>query len=440
MKPIVAIVGRPNVGKSTLFNRIVGGHRAITLDTPGVTRDRRYEQATWDGRDFRVVDTGGLFLGEAGSIEKKIREQVDFAIEEAAVILFLMDGRAGLLPDEAEIAQYLRRSGRKVFLVVNKIDSPDQQDRLNDFYSLGEEVQPVSAEHGYWVNDLLDQVVQALPPDSDGAAEPNGIKIAIIGRPNVGKSSLLNRILGEERVVVHDVAGTTRDAIDTPVRIGTKEYLLIDTAGIRRKGKWSSKIERYSVLNSLKAIERADHCLMILDAVEGIHKQDAHVAGYISEAKKGLIILWNKWDVIGAQKGVNLKEERKKFIRTADDELKFLSHASILFISAKTGEGCDQIWPTIEKLHRDSGRRHSTSDVNRVFEGLINSHNPPVYRGKPVKFLYATQVSTFPTTFIAFVSDPRGVHFSFKRYLVNGFRKAFNLGGAPIEIIFRRKK
>lgn len=440
MKPIIAIVGRPNVGKSTLFNRLVGGRSAITLDEPGVTRDRHYGHGNWDAREFIVIDTGGLFLDErGGAIEDKIREQVDMAIAEADVLLFVMDGRSGLLPDEAEIAQYLRRSGKRVFFVANKIDEPSVQasaeTSLHEFYALGEDVHPLSAEHGYGLNDLLDRVVAPWPKLTDDeenkAAKP--IRVSVIGRPNVGKSSLLNRLLGEERLVVHNQPGTTRDAIDTPLTLGGQEYLLIDTAGIRRRGTWASKVERYSVLTSLRAMERSDVCLLVLDATEGVHKQDAHVAGYAQDARKGVIVVWNKWDLVAPK-------DRKSFLHKHEEDLPFLAHAPVLNVSAKDGQGCETIWPEVNRLYKDCGKRIATSDVNRAFEGLIDNHNPPVYKGKPVKFFYATQTKNFPPTFVVFVSAPEGVHFSFKRYLINGFRKAFHFGGAPIQILFRRKR
>ncbi len=333
MKHIIAIVGRPNVGKSTLFNRILGGRKAITLDEPGVTRDRHYGAANWDGHDFSLIDTGGLFLTEAGSVEKKIREQVDLAIREASVILFVMDGRAGLIPDEKAIAAYLRRSGKPVLFVANKIDGLQHQDKLGDFYALGEEILGVSAEHGYAVNDLLDRVVSLLPSsEGESKEEAKPIRVAILGRPNVGKSSLLNRLLGEERAVVHNEPGTTRDAIDTSLTVDGQNFLLIDTAGIRRGAKSASKVERYSVITALRAIERSDVCLMVLDAVEGLHRQDAHVAGHIAEAKKGLVILWNKWDAVDPG-----KKNEKRFVTETYDHLKFLSHAPNLFVSARTG-------------------------------------------------------------------------------------------------------
>ncbi len=435
MKPLIAIVGRPNVGKSTLFNRIIGRRQALTLDTSGVTRDRHYGSAVWEGREFLLVDTGGLVLEGSQSLEKKVKEQVDLAIESASIILLVMDGQMGLVGEEREIARYLRRSGKTIFLVVNKIDSPRHEDRKADFFALGDEVYPVSSEHGYRVNDLLDRVVERLPQEKGETREGKGIRIALVGRPNVGKSSLINRLLGEERAVVHEEPGTTSDAIDTSVTISGRDYLLIDTAGIRRGAKSASRLERYSVLNALGAIERAHICLLLLDAEKGIVAQDAHVAGAIQEVRKGAILIWNKWDLVR-----DAKEARRRYEEDLDDRLRFLAFAPRLFLSAKSGEGCRRVWGEIDRLFDQLNLRIGTSDVNRVFEKLIASHNPPVYRGRPVKFFYATQTSVRPPTFIVFVSEPDGVHFSFRRYLVNGFRKAFGFGGAPIEVLFRKRR
>lgn len=437
MNPIIAIVGRPNVGKSTLFNRLVGGRRALTLDISGVTRDRHYGHATWEGRNFICVDTGGLSLFEGGEkdLEKKIRDQVDLAIHEASIILLVMDGSQGLLHEEEELVVYLRRFDKKVLFVINKIDEPKHEERLSEFYELGGDVYPVSSEHGYRVNDLLDKIVQELPPETPEPSREGQIKVALVGRPNVGKSSLLNHLLGEERVVVHDQPGTTTDVIDTEVEVDSQKYLLIDTAGIRRHGTWSSKLERYSVLSALKAVERADICLLLLDAHEGIHKQDAHVAGHIQEAKKGLIVVWNKWDLLKKSKDTR-KERDKDF----DYKLKFLSYVPRLSLSAKTGWGCEDLWPAIHQLYQTCGKRIPTAQVNEALDALLEAHNPPIFRGKPVKFFYATQTKTFPPTFVVFVNEPKGVHFSFERYLMNGLRKAFDFNGAPIEIFFRRKK
>lgn len=434
MKPVVAIVGRPNVGKSTLFNRIVGRREAITLDVSGVTRDRHYSTTVWEGREFLCVDTGGLILDGKGTLEKKVREQVEVAIQEATVILFVMDARAGLNPEEKEISRIFRRSGKKVLYVLNKVDGLRQEAETSEFYLLSRDLHPVSAEHGYRVNDLLDVVVQNLPHGTEKTSQEKGIRIAIIGRPNVGKSSLVNRFLGEERAVVHEEPGTTRDVVDTHLKIGSKDYLLLDTAGIRRKGKWASKVERYSVLSALKAIERSDICLLLLDASEGIHKQDAHVAGYAAEAGKGILIVWNKWDLVR-----KTRKETQRFAEEVRYHLPFLSYASILFISASTGEGCAAIWKSVDGLYASCGRRIPTARVNEAFESLISSHNPPVYKGRPVKFFYATQTNVFPPAFVVFTNEPAGVHFSFRRYLVNGFRKTFRFEGAPLRLFLRKK-
>ena len=440
MIPTLAIVGRPNVGKSTLFNRLVGGHIAITLDTPGVTRDRHYGKSTWDGHTFQVIDTGGIVFEKAGPIEKKIQEQAKTAIQEADIILLILNGREGLLPEDKEAARLLQKSGKTIFLVVNKIDALYQGESygesplMAEFYTLGSSLFAISAEHGLGVNDLLDEVVKRLPSGKEKKSATQPIKVAIIGRPNVGKSSLLNHLLGEERVIVHDEPGTTRDSIDTLIHAGDRDYLLIDTAGIRRGGNWKSKVERYSVLNAVKSLERADIGLLILDAKEGIHKQDAHVAGIFQKSYKGVVVLWNKWDLVKES-----KDAKEKFFADTHEALRFMANAPIFFISAKTGRGCDSIWFQIDRLFADCHRRVSTADVNAAFEKLVDSHNPPVYQGKPLKFYYATQVGTFPPRFIVFVNQPKGVHFSYERYLLNGLRELLRFGGAPIRLTFRKK-
>ncbi len=431
MKPIIAIIGRPNVGKSTLFNRIIGRRKAITLDTPGVSRDRHYGDASWDRREFLLVDTGGFPFEPQGSLQKEIRKQIDYAINEAALLLLVVDGREGLHPEEGEIVRMLRRKGKPVLVAVNKIDTPGDADPLTDFYPLGLPLLPVSAEHGLGVGELLDQVVREFP---EGLQEEkdHGVRMAIIGRPNVGKSTLLNRLLGQERVVVHEEPGTTRDVIDTELQVGDQRYTLLDTAGIRRRGTWASRLERYSVLRSLQAIERSDLCLLILDAGEEIARQEAHIAGLAE--RKGVLIVWNKWDLVKAKRGIE-----KAYEQRVADSFRFLSHAPVLFVSGKTGYGCDSIWPAARSLYEECGKRVSTHRVNEVFQALIDEHNPPVYQGRPVRFKYATQTATHPPTFVVFVSEPKGVHFSFKRYLVNGLRKNLGFNGAPLEILFRRK-
>ena len=430
MKPVVAIVGRPNVGKSTLFNRIVGGRRAIALDQPGVSRDRHYGHASWDGRELIVVDTGGFPSEPRVPLQKKIRQQIDFAIDEASVILFVMDGKGGLVPAEREIAETLRRSGKRVVYVVNKIDRESHEERLADFYPLGGDLHPVSAEHGRGIGELLDEVVRDFQIETT-EEQTRAIRIAIIGRPNVGKSSLLNRLVGEERVVVDESPGTTRDVIDTSLTRDDRRYRLLDTAGIRRKGKWVSEIERVSVIKTIQSVERADLCLLVLDASEGILQQDAHVAGYAHEAGRGVVVLWNKWDLV-------LPEERGK-IKQVEEKLPFLSGAPVLPVSAKTGFGTDRIWSTVDKLFQACGRKIKTHELNDVLGEAVLAHNRPSYKGKEVKFLYGTQVGTFPPRFAIFVNEPKGVHFSYERYLANRLREAFSLEGAPVQLMFRKK-
>ncbi len=434
MKPTVAIIGRPNVGKSTLFNRMVGKREAITLDEPGVTRDRHYGDVSWDNHDFICIDTGGLPFTTDTQLNRRVRKQIDSAILEADVVLLVVDGQAGLMPEEEEMFRQLKKAGKRFLTVVNKVDEASHEDSLNEFYPLGDELFPVSAEHGYKISDLLDRIIVDFSVTVEEVAFA-GIRVAIVGRPNVGKSSLLNQLLGEERVVVDATPGTTRDVIDTEVVRGSKRYRLLDTAGIRRKGKWEFRVERYSVLAALKAIERADVCLLLLDAEEGIHKQDAHIAGYIRDAGKGAILVWNKWDLIKKNRST-IDSYTEKVERT----LKFLSFAPTLFLSAKTGEGCTEVWAAIDRLYHQCGIRVKTSALNELLEKLLAEHNPPVHAGKPVKFFYATQTKSYPPSFLVFVTNPEGVHFSFERYMVNGFREAFALGGAPIFLSFRRKR
>ncbi len=438
-KPVVAIVGRPNVGKSTLFNRLVERRSAITLDTPGVTRDRHYGEVFWDSREFICVDTGGLTINKADSLEKKVKEQVELAIEEAQVILFVVNGREGLTPEEFGIAGMLRSSKKKVFLVVNKMDVENHHLELGEFYEVSLPILPVSAEHGIGISELLDAVVRDFPKKDvvEKDSDKGRIRVALIGRPNVGKSSLLNYLLGEARAVVHDEPGTTIDVVDTEVKHGKDRFLFLDTAGIRRHATWASKLERFSVQSSLKALGRADVCLLLLEANEQgeISKQDAHVAGHIQDAFKGVLILINKWDTIEKK-----KEIRKKFEDEIEYKLKFLPEIPRNYISAKTGQDCDSLWDSMKQLYKECGMRVPTSELNRVFESLLENHSPPVYRGKPLKFFYMTQTAVYPPTFIIFVSDPKGLHFSYERYLMNGLRKACHFGGAPLKLLFRKKR
>ncbi|MBI2068474.1 MAG: ribosome biogenesis GTPase Der [Deltaproteobacteria bacterium] len=435
-RPIIAIVGRPNVGKSTLFNRLIGSRRAITLDLAGVSRDRHYGHASWNGKDFVVVDTGGFPDDPSRGLKKKVREQIDLAIREADIVLLLMDGKAGLLPEDQEIGRHLRKSSKKVVVAVTKIDEAFHESRLSEFYSIGRELFPVSGEHGYGVAELLDHLTEEFRTEEEEAPKRSELtQIAIMGRPNVGKSSLLNRLLGEERVVVDETPGTTRDVIDTDLTIDGKRYRILDTAGIRRHGKWSSELERFAVLQTLKAADRSDVCLILLDAKEGIHRQDLHVVGYAFEAKKEIVLVLNKWDLVPYKRGVEKIYKEQLF-----EKLRFLAHAPLLLISAKTGQGLDSLWPTIDRLHTVSGKRVKTSQLNDFLEELTLSHNPPIYKGKPVKFYYVTQVGVHPPTFVVFVNEPTGVHFSYQRYFLNAFRKKFEFEGAPLMIYYRKKK
>lgn len=431
MKPVIAIVGRQNVGKSTLFNRIVGSRKAITYGTPGVTRDRHFGEASWTGRDFLVIDTGGFPFDPAGTLEKKVRSQIDLAIREADLILFVLDGKGGLLPEEKEIARSLRRKAKKTLFVVNKIDQTSHEDRLADFYALGGDLFPVSAEHGNRVGDLLDAVVKDLPKGG-GEGVSDEIRVALIGRPNVGKSSLLNSLLGQERVIVDERPGTTRDVIDTPCEVGGRRFRLLDTAGIQKRGRWGPGPERVAALMAIEAARRADVCLLLLDAVQGITNQDAHVGSYPFEARRGVLVVWNKWDLVQKKKG-----EEERYRREVARRLGFLSYAPVLSVSAKTGWGTEAIWDHVTSLYELLGRRVKTSELNQVLQDLVTAHGCPSDGGRPIRFYYATQVKTFPPTFSIFVNRPQGIHFSFRRYLLNGFREALRFDGVPLGVVFR---
>ncbi len=433
-RPSIAIVGRPNVGKSTLFNRLTSGRKALALDLPGVTRDRHFGSVLWEGRTFDVVDTGGLFMEDSGGeVEALMKEQAYRAVEEAVALVFVVDGRDGLIPIDWEIYRYLVKQGKKILVAVNKIDFQKDEEKVSEFFQLSGELHPVSAEHGYRVNDLLDEMVRILPPDAHPEEDKAGIRVALVGRPNVGKSSLLNRLLGQERVVVHSEPGTTRDSIDTKIQHEGHPYTLIDTAGIRRRGKSASKVERFSIAATIHSIRRSDVCLLLLDAREELSKQDAHVAGAVQEAGKAVILVWNKCEEL-------TRSRKKELLTRTEEEFRFLAFAPVHFVSAKSGEGAAALWGMIRRLNASCGKRVTTSQVNRLFEEIIASHNPPVRKGKPVRFFYATQTGVFPPTFVVFTSDPEGVHFSFRRFLANRFREAFDFVGAPIHILYRRKR
>ncbi|MDI3327383.1 MAG: ribosome biogenesis GTPase Der [Alicyclobacillaceae bacterium] len=434
--PLVAIVGRPNVGKSTLFNRIVGERIAIVEDKPGVTRDRLYAPANWNGRSFRVIDTGGLDWGDADSMARLVRAQAELAVEEASVIVFVVDGTEGLTPTDEEIAEYLRRSGKPVVLAVNKLDHPGRLENRYEFFGIGlGEPMPVSAEHGLGIGDLLDEVVERLPETEPEESWEDAIRVAVIGRPNVGKSSLVNRILGEERVLVSEVPGTTRDAIDTPFERDGRSFVLIDTAGMRRRGRIWEKTEKYSVLRALRAIERSDVCLLVIDGSEGIAEQDKRVAGYAVDAGRAVVVVVNKWDLV--------EKDDKTAIRMAErirNEFPFMDWAPILFVSAKTGQRVGKILETVVRVSEQHALRIPTATVNQILEDALLRVSPPSEKGRRLRIYYATQVGVQPPTFALFVNDPELMHFSYLRYLENQFRGAFGFEGTPLRFVVRQRQ
>jgi len=434
MKPIVAIIGRPNVGKSTFFNRVTGTRKALVDDYPGVTRDRHYGDATWDGIGFTLVDTGGFPDQNKDDFAYKIRFQIIQAIEDADVIILLLDGKHGISPFDKDIVKILRELKKPVFYAVNKIDGVEQEVKLSDFYSLGiEKLYPVSAEHRYGISDFLDDLTSVLPETvSDEAGDM--IKLAVVGKPNVGKSSLINRILGQKRLLVSDTPGTTRDAIDSVCKINNTSYLLIDTAGIRRKAKVSKKLEKFSIIKALKSLDRCDIALIVIDAYEGITEQDITVAGYAFERGCGCIFLLNKWDMVEKHSKTTLK-----YYEQLRMQAKFLSFSPILTISALTGQRVFKIFDLVEEVFSQYSVRIGTGPLNKIFEGAIERTEPSLYRGRRIKFFYATQISTRPPTFVCFVNYPDAVHFSYKRYLINQIREKAGLDKTPIRIIFRER-
>lgn len=432
--PVVAIVGRPNVGKSTLFNRILGRRRAIVEDVPGVTRDRNYAEVTRYGKPFILIDTGGFEPVSDDRLLVQMREQSQLAVEEADVILFVMDGREGLTPSDIEVASRLRRSGKPLFYVVNKIDGPGQDAATADFYRLGiDEFHSISAEHGRGVGELVDDLLDALPPAPGAAEAQEGeIRLAVVGRPNVGKSSLVNRLLGFERVVANAEAGTTRDSIDTPFVYNRQRYVLIDTAGIRRKGKVSHKLEKYSVIQALKGMDRAHVVLVVIDAVEGVTEQDMTVAGYALEKGRAIILVVNKWDLVAKN-----DKTMGQYVQNLRASFKFLTYAPILFVSALSGQRVARIMDKVEKVAMEFNRHIPTPALNQVLKEATLSHQPPMYQGKRVKLYYMTQTAVRPPSFVIFANRAEGVHFSYHRYLVNQLREAFGFEGCPIRLSFK---
>ena len=435
MKPVVAIVGRPNVGKSTLFNRIARGKKAIVANEPGVTRDRNYAEVEWDGRAFTLIDTGGFEPVSKDRIFVQMREQCQLAMDEASAILFLMDGREGLTPSDKEIADLLRRQEKPVFYVVNKIDGPHHEEKAFEFYGLGiEPIYSISAEHRYGIDELMSEVITALPQSAEEKQDRGATKVTVVGRPNVGKSSLINRLLGYKRVLVDEVPGTTRDAIDTPIERDGKRYILVDTAGIRRKSRISLRLEKYSIVEALRTIDQSDVVLLLLDSKEGVTDQDARLGGFIHEKGKGCILLVNKWDLIPKDSQTMVEYERRVY-----EDLKYLAYAPILFISALTGQRVKNVLDAVDEVSEEMKKRIPTSRINKDFEAWVESHPPPLYRNRRVNLAYITQVSTAPPTFVIYTNHPGGIHSSYERYLVNRMRQAFGFRGVPIRLQFRKK-
>ncbi|NLJ76613.1 MAG: ribosome biogenesis GTPase Der [Peptococcaceae bacterium] len=434
-KPVVAIVGRPNVGKSTLFNRIVGGRVAIVESRPGVTRDRLYQDAEWAGRSFVLVDTGGLDFQESGTIIDGIHRQVEQAITESDVILFVVDARAGLNPNDAEIATVIRRSGKPAIIVANKVENFDYKTDAFDFYRLGlGDPIPISAAEGLNTGDLLDRLVALLPDNNDVEYPPDVIRIAVIGRPNVGKSSIVNAILGEERVIVSDIPGTTRDAVDTPFQLEEKHYVIIDTAGIRRRSRIEMPTERYSVIRALRAVDKCDVVLMMLDAPLGVTEQDKRIAGYAHEAGRAVVLVVNKWDLI--EKDDRTMDSYTEEIRR---ELGFMRYAPVIFISALTGRRVPKVLELVEFVAEQHAARVATRDLNNLFKEAIMQSPPPTDKTRRLKILYVVQGGIKPPRFIIFVNDPKLMHFSYLRYLENQVRSAYGFEGTPIRFTLRKR-
>lgn len=436
MRPIVAIVGRPNVGKSTLFNRLIGERKAIVDDMPGVTRDRNYANVDRFDVPFTLIDTGGFEPVSRELLLQQMRSQSQLAMEEADVIIFLMDGRAGLTVADREVAAMLRKLKKPVFYAVNKVDGDKVEALSSEFYALGiDRFHTISAAHNRGVGDLMEEVIAAFPPSEAVAEDDELTRIAVVGRPNVGKSSLVNRLLGFERSVANPVAGTTRDSIDTLFTCNKKRYLLIDTAGIRRKGKVSLKIETYSVVDALRSIERADVVLIVINAEEGVTEQDTKIAGYAYEAGRSCLFVVNKWDTIAKDNSTI-----GKFVDRIRMDFKYLSFAPIVFVSAKSGQRTGTIMSEVEKLMAQYTKRVSTADLNRVFKEAVESHHAPLASGRRVKFYYATQVAIKPPSFVIFTNQPEGIHFSYDRYLSNKLREAFGFSGTPIKLMYRGRE
>ena len=435
-KPIVAMVGRPNVGKSTLFNRLAGKRISIVQDTPGVTRDRVYAEADWLNYNFTMIDTGGIEPESDNIIVKQMRRQAQIAIETADVIVFIVDGKEGITPADEEVAGMLRKSKKPIVLVVNKVDSVKEEDNAWEFYNLGiGDPVTISASQGLGLGDMLDRVVEHFDKDAASEEDDEYVRIAMIGKPNVGKSSLINRLLGEERVIVSNVPGTTRDAVDSYLENELGKFILVDTAGLRRKSKVKEEIERYSVIRTLAAIERADVCILMIDATEGITEQDEKIIGYAHEMNKAIMVIVNKWDLVEKN-----DKTMDKFKKELQQNLKFLSYAEYLFISALTGQRTHKVLEMAKKCYDNYNKRVSTGILNDVISKAVLMKEPPVVGIKRLKIFYATQVATKPPKFVFFVNDTSARHFSYERYLENQLRDSFDFKGTGIQIEYRERK
>lgn len=435
---IVALVGRPNVGKSTLFNKMTKSRKAIVDPTPGVTRDRHYDRVVWHDKSFVLVDTGGIDDNAEDIMVDHIRKQVLAAIEEADLILFVMDGREGLTPADYEVVELLRRSKKEVYHIVNKIDGPEQEvDLLAQFYELGvDKLWSLSAEHNYGFHTLMDDLVASLKESSGEEDLPDGtVKVAFFGRPNVGKSSMVNRVLGETRMVVSEISGTTRDSVDTLLEHGNHSYLLIDTAGIRRKGKTKEKLEKFSIIKALSALDRCDIAVVLIDAGDGLTEQDTKVIGYTQDHGTGLILAVNKWDLIQDD-----QKRQKQLLEEIGRNVPFVGFAPLLKVSALTGFGVKRMFPVIGSVYRQYRQNFPTAALNRLLKDAVEDHAPPIYKNKRLKFYYTSQIGTCPPKFVVMTNSYKGVHFSYQRYLKNRLREGLGLDKVPIQLIFRDKR
>ena len=436
MKPVVAIIGRANVGKSTLFNRLVRGKKAVIDDLPGLTRDRNYSEVTWEGKDFILIDTGGFEPLSSDNLSAQIREQTQLAIEEADVIIFLADGREGLNPSDTEIVRMLQAAKKQIYYVINKIDGPRQQDDMVEFYDMGVECfYPISAKHKLGITDLMDDITEAFPNSKHDETNDSCIKIAIVGRPNVGKSSLINKILRSKRLLTDESPGTTRDSIDTNVTFNGQDYLLIDTAGIRRKSRVSLRLEKYCIVEALKSLDRCNIAILLIDATEGVTQQDTKIVQFIHDKGRACIILVNKWDMISKDNTTH-----KRFLDKIRHDLKFLQFAPVIFVSALTGQRVFNIFNLVPRIYENYRRRIQTHQLNKIVSHALEHHPPPTVKNRKLKFYYTTQIDVAPPHFIIFTNYPEDVHFSYQRFLANQIREHVEFEGTPIRLSFKQRK